>query len=230
MSFSKLKEVASQGVYKSFEDPTHFRNYRWTELNQIHRDFIYTIIMSEDSSFFEHGGIDYEAILNSAAEDFKKRKYEYGASTISQQVVKNLFLTNEKTIVRKIKELILTSQLEKQFNKNQILEIYLNIAEFGPELFGVASASSAYFKKTPSDINAAEGAFIALMLPSPRKSYYSIYQNKNLPKAKYRKIHRILADMLANGYISPAQFRSYLKYHYFSARSTASPRFPKLAH
>jgi monofunctional biosynthetic peptidoglycan transglycosylase len=215
MSFHPLREVAQQVVRRKLEDQSRFKSYRWTEIHDVSRDYLYTIVMSEDSSFFEHEGIDVDAIMNSVAENLRKKKYEYGASTITQQVVKNLFLTNEKSIIRKLKELLITERIEKRLTKNQILELYLNLAEFGPDLFGVREASQHFFRKSPSDINAAEGAFIALMLPSPRKNYYSIYQNQNLAKTKKRKIRRVLGDMLANEFISQKQYQNYIKYNYY---------------
>lgn len=216
LQFSEAKAIANRVVQRKLEDKT--KGHHWTDIKEINRDFLYTVVLSEDSNFFEHEGIDLDAIIWSLTENLRKQKYEYGASTITQQVVKNLFLTNEKSIVRKIKEIIITERLEKHFSKNQILELYLNVAELGPDIFGVHEASRHYFGKVPAEINAAEGAFIALMLPSPRKYYYAIYQNRNLAPTKSRKIRRVLGDMLANEYISTEQYRKYLKYDYFRKR------------
>jgi monofunctional biosynthetic peptidoglycan transglycosylase len=170
--------------------------------------------MSEDSGFFEHDGIDIDAILNSVAVNLKHRKYELGASTISQQVVKNLFLGSEKKVFRKIKEILITEKLEKRLSKNEILEIYLNMVEFGPDIFGVNAASQHYFGRPPKDINAPEGAFIALMLPSPRRYHYAIFENRNLSPARRKKIRRILGDMLANDFISSRQYQEYSHYNF----------------
>lgn len=213
--FNRVREQAKAEVFRRLEDKSKFKDYKWVDISHVSRDFIYTIVMSEDSSFFEHRGVDYDAIVNSMAENIRKKKYEYGASTISQQVVKNLYLSNEKSIIRKLKELLITESLEKHFSKNQILEIYLNIAELGPDIYGIGDAARVFFSKSPSDINAAEGAFIALMLPSPRKNYYAIYQNKNMAPTKSRKIRRVLGDMLATELISPIQYRKYIQYNFF---------------
>jgi monofunctional biosynthetic peptidoglycan transglycosylase len=216
ITFPQLKEMAQESVQRKLENPRGREMANWTELNDVHRDFVYSIVMSEDSTFFEHDGFDYDAIMTSLIEDLSKKKFEYGASTISQQVVKNLFLTNEKALVRKLKEVIITQKLERTFKKNQILEVYLNIAEFGPDLFGVREASDRIFAKSPSEINAAEGAFMALMLPSPRKNYYAMVQNQNLAPPKRRKIRRILGDMLVSEFISPKQYKTYTNYDYFT--------------
>jgi len=97
--------------------------------------------------------------------------------------------------------------MEERFTKNEILEIYLNIAEFGPDIFGVYMASMHYFNKEPKRINTAEGAFLALMLPSPKKYHYSIFRNKYLANRHKKKLRRILKDMLYKELISPEQYR-----------------------
>jgi monofunctional glycosyltransferase len=214
VTFPQLKALAQKRIAQKSDNKT--ASQPWIEISQINRDYIYTVVMSEDSSFFEHDGVNYDAIARSIAENIKKKKYQYGASTITQQVVKNLFLTDEKTVSRKIREILITDRLESRFTKNQILEIYLNIAEFGPDIFGVAAAAGHYFGKTPKEINVAEGAFIAMMLPSPRKYHYSVFENRNLTDKNRRKIVRIIGDMLANELISYEQYKKFVKYDYFT--------------
>ncbi len=220
MDFDQLKALAEKRVDKRREDSS--RKLRWVDIDSVNRNFLYSVVMSEDSTFFEHAGINYDAIVNSAIMNLKKKKYEYGASTISQQVVKNLFLSDEKSVIRKAKEILITNALEKRFQKNQILEIYFNIAELGPDLYGIGEASRHYFEKSPTDINAAEGAFIALMLPSPRKMHFTIFENHNLSGKNRKKLRRVLGDLHANDYISTQQYREYLNYDYFEKRSPAS--------
>jgi len=213
LGFESLKKLAVKRVEKKLENKKRF--VRWVPLRNVSRDLVYSIVMSEDGHFFEHNGLNYDAILDSIAHNLKKREVVSGASTISQQVVKNLYFTNTKTISRKFKELITTRELERKFSKNKILEIYLNIAEFGPDIYGVHRAAYHFFGKSPKKINAAEGVFLALMLPSPRRNYYSIFQNKNLTYKKKKKIKRVLRDMLYQEFISPKQYRNYTRYHYF---------------
>jgi len=211
--FDYLKKVAIVSVKKRLENKTN-KQY-WVPLKKINRDLVYAVVMSEDSEFFEHSGVNYNAVLESVLKNLQKGRYVQGGSTISQQVAKNLFLTNEKTLTRKLKEVIITKALEKNFSKNQILEVYLNMAEFGPDVFGVNAASWKFFNKGSSKINAAEGAFLAIMLPSPRRNFYSIFQNKNITAKRMRKIRRILQDMLQADFISEKQYYQYLKYRYF---------------
>lgn len=221
LKLADLKTLATKSVYKKREDK--HKKLVWTPIADVNRSYIYSIITSEDAQFFEHDGINIDAITNSLVENIRRREYAYGGSTISQQVSKNLFFENQKTIKRKIQEYLVTKKLEQQFAKNEILELYLNMAELGPDIFGVKEASQHYFGKDPSEINAAEGTFIALMLPSPRVNYYKVYQNQNLTKQSRRQINRVLRDMLFNEYISEAQYGKYVKYPFFKKMSH---RFP----
>ena len=214
MDYNEVRQLAREEVYQKLDDKK--KVYKWVSLRGINKDLVYSIVMSEDAHFFSHNGINYDALISSFAENLKRREFAFGGSTISQQVVKNIFLDNKKSILRKIKELVVTRRMEKRFSKNLILELYLNIAEFGPDIFGVNAASHYYFKKSPSRINAAEGAFMALMLPSPRKNHYRLYQNRNLSERWRRKLQRILKDMRYNDFISERQYRYYVNYPYFS--------------
>jgi monofunctional biosynthetic peptidoglycan transglycosylase len=225
MTMKDLQTIAHKRVDEHLTNKKAY--YHWTELADINRGYLYSIVTSEDATFFEHDGFNYDAIMDSLAENIRERKPAFGASTISQQVVKNVFLGNEKTLVRKFKEFLITRALEHQFTKNQILEVYLNIAEFGPDIFGVDAASKHYFNKSPAEINAAEGAFLALMLPSPRRNYYSIWQNRNLTKLKRRRLERVLRDMLYEEYITESQYHQFVHYHYFPGKSA---RMPARAH
>ena len=214
MDYKDLVQLAREEVYQRLEDKN--KVYKWVSLRAVNKDLVYAIVMSEDAHFFSHNGINYDALINSIAENLKRREFAFGGSTISQQVVKNIFLDNKKSIMRKIRELVITRRMEKRISKNLILELYLNIAEFGPDIFGVNAASHYYFKKSAYRINAAEGAFMALMLPSPRKNHYRLFQNRNLSERWRRKLQRILKDMLYNDFITEKQYRHYVNYPYFS--------------
>ncbi len=221
LSFDGAKSLAIERVQSELEDKR--APHPWTELKDVSREFLYSIVMSEDSTFFEHDGFNFEAMIDSLAEDLKQRKAAYGASTLTQQVAKNLFLTRQKALERKLKEVWLTRGLERHFSKNQILELYLNLAEMGPDIYGVGAAARHYFHKRPDEINAAEGAFIALMLPSPRKNHYIIFENANLTKAKRRHIHRVLSDLLYSELITEDQYSDYLHYDYFGQGDARQP-------
>ena len=220
MSMNNLQQIANQRLHMRAElNKTSAQSrdatiYPWVALDQISRDLLYSIVLSEDGDFFAHQGIDYDALQAALAENIKRREWAFGASTISQQTAKNLFLDSNKSLTRKFQELIATRRLEQALNKNQILEIYLNIAEFGPDLYGVKAAAQYYFETTPDQLNAAQGAFLALLLPSPRRYHYSLVSNGNWSPALRKKMQRILRDMRFKEFISAEQYQSYRKWRY----------------
>jgi monofunctional biosynthetic peptidoglycan transglycosylase len=189
--------------------------YQWTPIIDINRELLYAIVMSEDGDFFNHNGIDYDALINALGENIKRREWSFGASTISQQTIKNIYLTENKNLYRKLKEIISVQRLERSITKNEILELYLNLIEFGPDLYGINAAAKYYFNTTPKRLNAAQGAFLALLMPSPRKYHFTIYKNKHLAKRHKRKYRRILQDMRFKEYISPKQYRRYINWSFF---------------
>jgi len=214
--FSQLKKIAQKNINKKYDNKR--KRHVWTSIQNINRDFLYAVVMAEDAEFFKHNGFNYDAMINALFENVKADEIKYGASTISQQVVKNLYLNNEKSVVRKIKEYFITKKVEKYLSKNQILELYLNMAEFGIDIYGVHDAAHTYIRKRPKQINAAEGTFISLMLPSPRKYHYTLFKNHNFSKSLKRKYRRILRDMRFKEYISASQYRDYVKYKFFKKK------------
>jgi len=150
------------GVY---QDP---RIRIWAHLDQVPRDVIGAITSAEDPNFFKHTGMDLEAIWEAVKIDLQNMAYVRGASTITQQTMKNLFLTREKTLTRKIKEAVLAKEVEKLLTKRQILEQYLNQVEWGENLYGIEAASRYYLGKPVDQLRVHEGALLAGMLPNPR--------------------------------------------------------------
>lgn len=173
----------------------------WVPLSQIAPEAVGAIVVSEDWAFFEHPGYDLNQIKESLETNMRKGRYARGASTITQQVVRNLFLNQDKTLRRKLHEFILAVMLEQQLSKRKILEIYLNIAEMGDGIYGIRPAARNYFKKSPSELNAKEGAFLAMLLPSPHR-YAVSYRRRELSPFAQRSIETILDKMVQAGYIS----------------------------
>ena len=141
----------------------------WVPLSRISNYMTKAVIISEDDKFWSHGGFDFDAIEKSAEKDLKEKKFKFGGSTISQQLAKNLFLNPSKNPLRKIKEAILTWRLEKNLSKRRILELYLNVAEWGEGIFGIESAARHYYGKSAADLGPDEAAHLAAVLPNPRK-------------------------------------------------------------
>lgn len=208
MSFSQLRQQAQSRLEARLENSQS--RHRWVELSRVNRDLLYAVVMAEDARFFQHQGIDYNALLDAMVANLKHGETRFGGSTLSQQTVKNLFLSQEQSYFRKLQEAFITRDLERHFSKNQILELYLNLAELGPELYGVNDASRYYFGKRPEQINASEGAWLALLLPSPRRYHYTLFQNRNVTPALRQKYRRILQGMRQSDYISDRQYRRYL--------------------
>lgn len=144
---------------------------RWTpvKLSQMPKYLLRTVVVAEDSRFYQHEGVDTEAIKKAFEYNWSKGKIVYGGSTISQQTIKNLFLSNSRNPLRKLHELILTYMMEYNVGKKRILEIYLNIAELGKGLYGVEAASRHYFNKPVEEITLDESIELAATLPSPVK-------------------------------------------------------------
>ena len=141
---------------------------RWVPLAQVSRELPIALVAAEDQKFPLHHGFDVQAIRD-AIEDAEDGERLRGASTISQQTAKNLFLWNGRSFVRKGLEAYFTVLIELCWPKQRILEVYLNVAEFGDGIYGAAAASDAYFRKTPGALTARESALLAAVLPNPRR-------------------------------------------------------------
>ncbi len=140
---------------------------RWIPLTRIPRHVIDAIVVAEDGTFYTHGGVDWFEVQESIEKNIQEGRAARGASTITQQLAKNLFLSTSKDPVRKIKELVITLLMERTLTKNRILEIYLNIVEWGRGIFGIEAASRAYFGKSAADLTLDEATRLAAAIPSP---------------------------------------------------------------
>ena len=183
-------------------------NY-WVNLKEISPYAKWAIIFSEDWSFYQHEGIDLEQIGEALREIVDGARFR-GASTITQQMVKNIYLTNSRTIARKLEEAVLAHKVEKALRKDKILEIYLNSIEYGPRIYGIKAAAQHYFKKTPAEIGPREAAFLAMLLPSPKR-YYISFQTKRLTGFAQGRIRAILQKMRMGKVISPEEYKIELK-------------------
>ncbi len=139
----------------------------WVPLSKISPYAVKAVLIAEDDKFFAHEGFDFEAMQKALEKDIKAGKLKYGGSTISQQLAKNLFLTPSKNPLRKAKEALLTWRLENTLSKRRILELYLNVAEWGDGIFGIEAASRHYFGKSAEELTPQEAARLAVVLPNP---------------------------------------------------------------
>ncbi|MFQ5991308.1 MAG: penicillin-binding protein 1A [Nitrospiraceae bacterium] len=169
-----------------------------TPLAEIPEQLIEAVVAVEDARFFDHPGMDFIGILRAVWTNVRRGGKREGASTITQQLARSLFLTPERTYARKMRELILAYRMEQRLTKEQILEMYLNQIYFGQGAYGVAAAAQSYFGKDPLDLDLAESAFLAGLPKSPNN--YSPYKNPEL--AKRRQVH-VLDRMVEAAFIMP---------------------------
>ncbi len=211
-SIENLKNYAPPTVTKFYSDDGEIIGEFFIEkrevvsLDRIPSHLIQAFVAGEDSRFFQHKGLDYFAILRALFKNIFSGEIVQGGSTITQQVVKSLLLTPEKSLSRKIREAILSFKIEKYLTKEEILYLYLNQIYLGHGAYGVAAASENYFGKTIEEINLAESALLAGLPQAPSK--YSPHQH--LDQAKKRQIY-ILNRMVDEGYISQSEFQKALQ-------------------
>lgn len=163
----------------------------------------YAAIASEDNRFYEHGGVDIQGLMRSVWVDITSQSRRQGGSTITQQLIRSVYLTPKKTIERKIREIVLSVELEKKYSKNQILDWYLNKIPFGQNTYGAEAASQTYFNKPASDLSLAQAATLAGLIQAP--SYYSPYGSHK--DELLRRKDNILQRMESLGYIDQEQLK-----------------------
>jgi len=143
---------------------------RWVPLRRISRNLRSAVIIAEDDQFFKHPGYDWEAIKDAAELNWRRGRFSHGASTITMQLARNLYLSSEKSVLRKLKELLIALKLERTLSKERILEIYLNVVEWGNGIYGAEAAARHYYDKGAVSLTKDEAAWLAAILPKPR--YY----------------------------------------------------------
>jgi monofunctional biosynthetic peptidoglycan transglycosylase len=164
----------------------------WVKLRDISPHMVQAVVAAEDNNFMKHHGFDLEAIKK-ARELNKKRKNKLGASTISQQTAKNVFLWPDRTWLRKGLEVYFTGLIEIFWGKRRIMEVYLNVIEMGDGIYGVEKAAGKYYRKPASDLNRAEAAMIAAVLPNPRR--WSPAAPTAYIQRKQQRIMRVMNQM-----------------------------------
>lgn len=199
--------MPARGTEVYADDDTFIGEFRiekgiYVPISKIPEYLIKAVVAVEDSKFWLHSGLDYVAIIRALSRDILARRIKEGASTITQQLAKVVFLSPERTIVRKLKEAVLASRLEKNLTKEEILELYLNKIYFGHGAYGVEMAARTYFGKSVSDIDLAEAALLAGLIKAPNR--YSPYNSLDRAK-KRQKI--VLKRMLEEGYINEQQLK-----------------------
>lgn len=179
------------------------RNAWWTPSKSIPAEMEWAVIVAEDGNFYQHEGIDVKAIKNAIKYDLEKKRLARGASTITQQTAKNLFLSREKTITRKVEEVYIAKRMEQELTKGRILELYLNIVELGPMVYGIGHGAHYYFGKSAAVLTPRECAFLAAMLPGPQK-VYNPYKHLDRVLKRSNMVLRLLRE---KGVLTQAEYR-----------------------
>lgn len=176
--------------------------WTWRPLRDISPYLRHAVIDAEDARFWSHEGVDWEAVKSAAEHNWEEKRMALGASTITQQVAKNLYLSPSRDPIRKVREVLIARRLEKHLSKRRLLEIYLNIAEWGDGVFGAEAASERWFGRAARDLTPAQAARLAIALPNPRK--FSPAQRSS---ALERKAARLVRGMRRDGLIDAAELR-----------------------
>lgn len=173
-------------------NPDATLQHQWVSYAKISNNLKRALIASEDAKFVDHEGFDWEGIQKAYEKNLKKGKIVAGGSTISQQLAKNLFLSTQRTPWRKLEEAAITVMLEKMMDKQRIFEIYLNIIEWGNGVFGAEAAARHYYKTSAAQLNPAQAAKLAAMVPNPR--YYDLHREAKGLQRKTSIILQRLGD------------------------------------
>lgn len=181
--FDRINEITSKEHFVKFDD--------------LNKNYINAVIAIEDHRYFDHGAVDYLSIIRAVFTNLKEGEFEQGGSTITQQVAKNVFFSQERTLSRKLGEVFGASDLEKNYSKNEIFAIYVNTAYFGDGYYGIYDASKGYYNKEPKDLTLYEASMLAGVPNAP--SIYAPTVNPELAKQRQKQV---LNAMVKYGYIS----------------------------
>lgn len=193
------------------------RRQIWVPYGAISEHLKKAVLINEDAAFFSHKGIDLEELKEAFKKDWETRSFNRGGSTITMQLAKNLYLSPSKNPLRKVKEIIIARQLEQALSKQRIFEIYLNIVEWGRNIYGAEAAAQNYFGKSAAALDPLEAATLAALIPSPRSAKdRNILSRRNL----------ILNRLASVGYISNEEFQRARKTPLFQKVEEAAPELP----
>ena len=159
-------ELRAREARKRGDQPR--RVQQWVAYSRLSPSLVRAVLLTEDAKFWKHDGLDYEQIKESVEVNIERGEFARGASTITQQLAKNLYLSPSKNPVRKLRELILARRLEAELKKSRILELYLNTIEWGDGLYGIEAAARTYFHKSAAELDSTEAALLAGAIINPR--------------------------------------------------------------
>jgi len=174
---------------------------RWVSLDEAAPLLPLAVRTQEDGGFYNHGGVSLLHLRGSLIRNLERGRFARGGSTITMQLARNLFLNRRKTLARKFEEIILAWLLEQEFDKDELIAIYINLVEFGPDIYGIQEATRHYFDKEPSELTAPEVAWIVRLLPGPR-IFYPMFQKGRLTRGHTNSINRLLRLLVKKGHLA----------------------------
>ncbi len=177
---------------------------RWTPFDQVAPLLPIAIVTQEDGGFWNHKGISLLHLRGSLVTNVEKGRFARGGSTLTMQLARNIFLNRHKTLSRKLEEVIVAWLLEQTFTKQELMELYLNVVEFGPKLFGIGDAAAYYFAKSPADLTPTEVAFIVRLLPNPRR-FHEQFEKGEVKDFYAASMMRLLGLLTERGYLPRAE-------------------------
>jgi hypothetical protein len=214
---NNLQKINADFIYTPYEYGKPMRNItigpsnpNFTRLEDISPNFKNALLTSEDPSFFRHHGFVEESIRKSIAVNFKEKRFKRGGSTISMQLVKNVFLSRQKTLARKAEEILIVWLIENNrlISKQRMLEVYFNIIEMGQNVYGIGEAAHHYFGKSPSELTIGEGIFLANIVPKPKAALYKFMSDGSLKEYLFNYFNFIGNTMARRG-LTPADSTGY---------------------
>ncbi|QDW27306.1 transglycosylase domain-containing protein [Pedobacter sp. KBS0701] len=214
---TNLQKINNTFVYTPYEYGKPMRditigpsNPNFTPLSAISKNFINAVLTAEDPSFFTHNGFVEESIRKSIAVNFKEKKFKRGGSTISMQLVKNVYLSRQKTLARKAEEILIVWLIEHNhlISKQRMLEVYFNIMELGQNIYGIGEASRYYFGKQPADLTIGDGLFLASIVPKPKASMYKFMADGSLKPYMFNYF-RFMGNIMARKGLTPGDTSGY---------------------
>lgn len=200
----------------------------WTPLGSISPFLLAAVLTTEDGKFEFHKGVTLPEIRRAFLMNYDKDGMFHGGSTITMQLAKNLFLSRERTVARKLQELFFVWYLESNFTKDEILELYFNVIEFGPSLYGIGEAAFHYFGRDAHELNLLESIFLIKLLPNPIERH-KVWENGKLSERKLKSLQRVMATMTKRKRITGAEYQEGLRQNitfYKEGMPLPEPRIP----
>jgi membrane peptidoglycan carboxypeptidase len=197
----------------------------WVSYSDVSPFLEAALLVSEDGRFFRHDGFDDRAIESAVSDNAQAGRFVRGASTITMQLAKNLYLSRDKTLSRKFQEAALTSLLEQSFEKNELLELYVNVVEFGQGIYGIGPAAEYYFNTTPAALTPGQAFFLGSILPNPKREFFQ--ENGAIKPATFQYVQRLLEIAKQRGRLSDEQLGAALAEELRFGESNTAPSLPQ---